>query len=176
MISCDTAKSMLSDYLEHTLTPDERSSIEEHLSHCYECKHVFDDVAFLTAKLRALPSIHPSDDFDGQLRLRIAGNYAQTVHPVLSKKGFTFGLSGAALLAVITFFILTTNSPEPRPLIQPSTNQIINKANQMVSPIARTQSVKDVTPVGIANKNDSLTQQPQKVNQENIKLVDQVKN
>ncbi len=176
MISCDTAKSMLSDYLEHTLTPDERSSVEEHLSQCHECKRVYDDVAFLTAKLRALPAIQTSEDFDGQLRLRISENYAQTNHPVISKKGFTFGLSGAALIAVITFFILTTNSPEPQPLIQQSSNQIINTANQVSSPIVRTQSVSNAAPVEIANDNDSLNQQPQKVNQENIKLVDQVKN
>lgn len=176
MISCDTAKSMLSAYLEHTLNPDERSSVEEHLSHCYECKRVFDDVAFLTAKLRTLPTIQPSEDFDGQLRLRIAENYTQTSHPVFTKKGFTFGLSGAALIAVITFFVLTTNTPEPQPLIQQSSNQIINKANQMAAPLVRNQAIKSTTAARLANDEDSLNQQPQQVNQGNIKLVDQVKN
>ena len=176
MISCDTAKNMLSDYLEHTLSPDEQSSVEEHLAHCYQCKRVFDDVAYLTEKLRALPVIQPSEDFDGQLRLRIAEEYAQNTHPVISKKGFTFGLSGAALIAVITFFVLTTNSPEPQPLIQQSTNQIISKANQMSAPIVRNQAVRNNPAVKLADQNDSLNQQPQKVNQANIKLVDQVKN
>ncbi len=176
MISCDTAKNMLSDYLEHTLSPDERSSVEEHLSHCYQCKRVFDDVAYLTEKLRALPTIQPSEDFDGQLRLRIAENYAPSTHSVLSKKGFTFGLSGAALIAVITFFVLTTNSPEPQPLIQQSTNRLINKANQISAPIVRNQTAPNNAPVKLADQNDSLTQEPQKVNQANIKLVDQVRN
>ncbi|RLD14503.1 hypothetical protein DRI50_05295 [candidate division KSB1 bacterium] len=176
MISCDTAKSMLSDYMEHTLSPDERSSVEEHLSQCLECKRVFDDVAFLTQKLRTLPSIQPSENFDGQLRLRIAGNYSQASHPVVSRKGFTFGLSGAALIAVITFFVLTTNSPEPQPLIQPASNQVINRANQIASPIAHSKELQSASTAKLANSNDSLTEQPQKVNQNNIKLVDQVKN
>ncbi len=176
MISCDIAKSMLSDYLEKKLTPDELSAVEEHLAHCHECKRVFDDVAFLTTKLRQLPAVHTSENFDGQLRLRIAGNYASEEHPVFLKKGLTFGFSGAVLIAVITFFIISTNSPDPGTVLQPSTNQLINQAGQMGPTVMTKGSLQKNTVSNLTTPNDSIHREPQKVDQDKIKLVDQEKN
>lgn len=176
MISCDTAKSMLSDYFEKTLTAEEMSSVEEHLAHCHECKQVFEDVAFLTQKLRELPAIQTSENFDGQLRLRISKDYAANEHTVPLKKGLTFGFSGAVLIALITFFIISTNNPDQGTIIQPSSNQVINQAGQISSPIITKRTVPQSNAANLATPLDTIKSAPQKIDQNKIKLVDQETN
>ncbi len=176
MISCDSAKNMLSDYLEQTLTPEQVSLVDEHLAHCHECKRVFDDVAFLTQKMRELPQTQTSDSFDGQLRLRISQDFHTGEHPVFSRKGLTFGFSGAVLIAVITFFIISTNNPETGTFIQSSSNQVINQAGQMGATVISKRAIPQSHPTDFPTPMDSMNSVPQKVDQSKIKLVDQESN
>jgi predicted anti-sigma-YlaC factor YlaD len=176
MISCDNAKNMLSDYLEQTLSPEQVSLVDEHLAHCHECKRVFDDVAFLTQKMRELPHAQTSENFDGQLRLRISRDFRSAEHPVFSKRGLTFGFSGAVLIAVITFFIISTNNPENGTLIQSSSNQVINQAGQMGPTVIGKRTLPQANPVDFSTPMDSMDNVPQKVDQSKIKLVDQESN
>ncbi len=177
MISCDTAKRMLSDYIENNLPPDQRQSVDAHLSSCHECKHVFDDVIFLTEKLRQLPPVSTSDEFDSQLRFRISGDYQEGSSSPFSKRHLTFGLSGAALIAMLTFFILTTINTPSENFTEPINpgRGISQPQQQMASPILAQPSISNTTVQNFRQEKDSVNQNPATLNQNQLKLVDQEK-
>ena len=177
MISCDTAKRMLSDYIESNLPPDQHAVVDEHLNRCLDCKRVFNDVIFLTAKLRQLPPVTTSGEFDSQLRLRIAGNSSSEGASTFSKRNLTFGLSGAALIAMITFFILTTiNSPTGQLNETAAPGGGINQTQrQMASPILAQPSLSKTTTQEFHNHQDTVKNDPARINQNQLKLVDQEK-
>ncbi len=173
MMSCDTAKRMLSDYIERTLSPDDFSSVEEHLMRCPDCKHIFEDVAYLTEKLRSLPLVQTTEEFDTQLRLRISDEFMME-HPIITKKNLTFGLSGAALIAVIAFFIVTTMNTNTVPMAPPSSDNVMNQTQQMASPIISNRALKTAAS-NFSGKKDTIRQEPQTLDRDKIKLVDQEK-
>ncbi|HHE55808.1 MAG TPA: zf-HC2 domain-containing protein [Caldithrix abyssi] len=177
MISCDTAKRMLSDYIESNLPSDEQAAVDDHLNHCPDCKRVFDDVIFLTAKLHQLPPITTSGDFDSQLRLRISGGAFDDSPSTFSRRNLTFGLSGAALIAMITFFILTTiNTPTGEFNESATPSGGINQTQQqMASPILAQPSLSKSSVHEFQNQQDSVKKNPARINQDQLKLVDQEK-
>jgi len=112
MISCDTAKNLLSDYLDRNLGQEQFTQIEEHLGRCPECRQVFNDVRFLTAKLRVAVRFSTSDQFDQNLRSRIRSQQQES-KPIISKRGFSYGFSGAVVLAGVTFLVINNFSSAP---------------------------------------------------------------
>ncbi len=172
MINCDTAKRMLSEYIENALLPEDKAAIDLHLQQCASCKHVFDDVVFLTSKLRQLPTVQTSEQFDSALRTRISNSMMLDDHALLSRKNITFGLSGAALIAAITFFILTTVNTPNGTLPNNNAAQGINQQQQMAAPIFANPALKTAAK-GFSNIKDTVKHPPANVNQESIKLVDQ---
>lgn len=178
MISCDTAKRMLSDYIESNLPPDEQAAVDDHLSQCTDCKRVFDDVIFLTTKLHQLPPITTSGDFDSELRLKISSGALDDNPSTFSRRNLTFGLSGAALIAMITFFILTTiNTPTNEFDKSATPSGGINQTQQqMASPILAQPSLSKTSVRGFQNQQDSVKKNPARINQDQVKLVDQEKN
>ncbi|MHB2154146.1 zf-HC2 domain-containing protein [Calditrichota bacterium GD2] len=176
MISCDTAKRMLSDYIESNLPSEDQATVDDHLNHCAECKHVFDDVMFLTVKLRQLPPITTSEDFDSQLRLRISGELSSESPSTFNKRSLTFGLSGAALIAMITFFVLTTlNTPTITVQETASPGRMAPQQQQMASPILAQPSITKSNMRTFQNRQDTVKNNPAVIDRDQLKLVDQEK-
>ncbi len=176
MINCDTAKRMLSDYIERELPPEDQAAVDDHLSQCAECKHVFDNVMFLTLKLQQLPPVTTSENFDSQLRLRISGDFVQEPTATFTKRSLTFGLSGAALIAMITFFVLTTINTPDMDLQDGVTPGGINQTQQqMASPILAQPSITKSSSRVFQNTQDTVKNNPAVLESDQVKLVDQEK-
>jgi len=73
MMSCDTAKEFLSNYIEGTLDDFDRREIEEHLAQCGQCKNTLKQVQFLARRLQSTVPLKTSADFEKKLHARISG-------------------------------------------------------------------------------------------------------
>ncbi len=107
MNTCDNAKAHFSDYIDGLLTPEEQAQVEAHTAVCAECRTVLQQVTQLTERIHTVAAISASDAFDQNLRARIMGTFPADPKPSY-KRTFTFGFSGAAVLAALTFFVLST--------------------------------------------------------------------
>ena len=69
-MECSHAKSLLSEYLDDSLAPQDREAVSEHLQACTECRGELAALASLVHELGALDSVDPPRDFLLQLHDR----------------------------------------------------------------------------------------------------------
>lgn len=175
MISCDNAKSMLSDFLENNLNPATYSSIEQHLEHCEDCRRIFNNVRFLNERIKTVHKVKASSEFDRNLRHRIL-DHGQDDKPFLTVRGFSFGFSGAAVIAAATFLVFNTFSTQT-----PATHSIA-PAKSMISSQKAASAVVVQNPVAAQKSGeqnlalkDSLNAIPVPIDKKKIKLAEQEK-
>ncbi|UCE05527.1 MAG: zf-HC2 domain-containing protein [bacterium] len=72
MDSCQRFKEMISDYIEGELDSQNNSQMEKHLRDCLRCKKAISQLKNLIRKLKELPKITVSPDFETILRARIS--------------------------------------------------------------------------------------------------------
>jgi len=176
MISCDNAAKLLSDYLDKTLDSEMYTQVKEHLKNCTACSKVFANVSYLNSRLKTAQKLKTSADFDQKLRARIQSGHAEK-KPLMSMRGLSAGLSGAAVCAALTFFIVSdfsNTSVEPeqlKPVPKTASSQpALNPSNiQQASTAPVTQDQKLV-------KKDSLKKETIPVDQNKIKLAGQEEN
>lgn len=168
MSSCHNTKILFSDYLDDFLSPTQKKAVDAHLAVCSECKISLQQVKYLTKRLHDVTNISASRNFDQSLRARIINK-----EPAASRTGairnITFGFSGVAVFAALTFFIMSTVNT---PTIDSPQNTISNAPQkthqQLFSPSTKTQS--DLA--SETQKMDSLKNKPAQVDQK-IQLVGQ---
>lgn len=175
MNSCEFAKAHLSDFLDHNLHPAILQSVELHLEDCPDCRLVFEQVSFLNTRLKEVHRIKTSPDFDRRLRRRILDS-GQESKPFISVRGFSFGFSGAAVIAAATFLIFNTFSTQT-----PATSHF-SPAKSMVSGQQSSSPASVQMPVAVEKSDqqrlalkDSLKNRPVPVDQSKIKLAEQEK-
>ncbi|MGD9900002.1 MAG: hypothetical protein AB7T22_12835 [Calditrichaceae bacterium] len=179
MISCDRTKSLLSEYLSNSLSPDIRKMTDDHLQVCQNCNEVFSQVKLLTQKLSKMPRVSISDDFEARLRQQIINKdpIAEKSN-IFSIRRLSFGFSGIALAAAMYFFIATdftsTNTAAPPAALQHSST--ISRSDNPVYQVNQETSIaSEATKINASGVKDSLIHEPAVVDQNRINLVGQEK-
>jgi len=170
MNTCDNTKALFSDYIDELLTSEQRAKVEAHIAVCADCRTVLQQVTLLTKRIQMIASISASDTFDQNLRARIMGNLPSDSKPSF-KRSFTFGFSGAAVLAALTFFILSTFDA---PTIETVPAGISGAAPKAQPELIQKNAVPQPALASETLKKDSLKNSPARVDQK-IQLVGQEK-
>ncbi len=173
MISCDTARSLLSSYLESKLNLDTNASIEQHLQNCPECQKVFKDVGSIRNRIQAFPAVATSPQFDQNLRDRIIDiNEKETSS---GARMISYGVTGAAVLAAAYFFVMAdifsfqeSSETVPQKSIQEQTIENPMQKNNPDGPFVNEESNQINSPLA-----DSLKNKDNRIQQERINLIDQ---
>lgn len=170
MTVCDRIKVLFSDYLDQTISLQQKQEVEAHLSNCIDCRQTLDQVQFLSARLQDVQTISTPATFDSDLRARIMGQQQSASGNFGVARNLGLGFSGVLVFAALTFFVMTTvNAPENGQLS--GTGSTINKAKpamRALAPSATPQLAAERT------ENDSLKNEPAHLDQK-IQLVDQEK-
>lgn len=174
MMSCDTVKGLISNLIDNSLDQEDKSQMEQHLEHCSECNRVVKQVRYLTQRLHRANPYRVSGSFDERLRQRIY-NDRQMEKPVFSVRNFSYGLSGVAVLAAISFVVITNlNSPQTDPGNTAQPMNRITRTQEFASPIKQAGAATDpaIHMLPAANM-DSSKNKTEQIIKENVKLVDQ---
>ena len=110
-MNCFQAKKMMSDYIDNNLDKEKKQSFEKHLSECQKCSQKTADIKTLEAKLRALRTIKPSEDFLGNFYNRLRHDSI----PEKKNKYFlplTTGIAAAIVIAVMYSNYFYSFSPD----------------------------------------------------------------
>ncbi len=174
MISCDTVKSMLSDYLDLAVNPDLRQQIDLHLQQCPECQKVYMDVQALTQRLRSSEVVQVSPDFNQKLRSRIMHSDMDGER-TFTMRNLSFGVSGAVVVAAVSFFAMSElSAPSTTNVDAPMVHQV-QPSMQIKATNTEAQKLTGQETI-LANSDvqkDSLKKTPETVDKNQIKLVDQ---
>ena len=170
MNSCDNAKALFSDYIDELLSPEQRARVDAHTAICADCRMVLKQVTYLSQRIHTVASISTSEMFDQNLRARIMEGPERNPKPSF-KHNFTVGLSGAAVLAALTFFILSTFEG---PGIETVPAGISGAAPKELPELIRKETVPQSELASEILKKDSLKNSPAHVDQK-IQLVGQEK-
>jgi len=173
MISCDTVKTMLSDYLDLAVNPELRQQIDRHLQQCPECQKVYTDVQVITQRLRSSEVVQVSPDFNQKLRSRIMQSDMRGER-TFTVRNLSFGVSGAAVVAALSFFVMSELSTPSSNVGSPVVHQV-QPAMQIQASNSTVQKIGEQGAV-LANRDvqkDSLKKTPETVDKNQIKLVDQ---
>lgn len=173
MISCDTVKSLLSDYLDLAVNPDLRRQIESHLQECPQCQKVYTDVQVITQRLRNSEVVQVSPEFNHKLRSRIMEG-GMDGERTFTMRSLSFGLSGAVVVAAVSFFVMSELSSSSTQVNKTAVHQL-QPSVQMEAKSAQAQKVTmpDANLAKNAVQEDSLKKTPETVDKNQIKLVDQ---
>jgi anti-sigma factor RsiW len=71
MSACEQLDTLLSDWIDGTLPPERRSTVDAHLAACPDCRALADDLTAIARDAAALPPIQPSRDLWAGIAQRI---------------------------------------------------------------------------------------------------------
>jgi hypothetical protein len=104
---CRKARERFSPYFDGSLSTNDRSKLEEHLSACHSCADNYRSFEALLHAARALPPIRPSADFDARLFARIRAERRKPARSAwwqdVARIPLPVPLAAAALLLVAVF-------------------------------------------------------------------------
>lgn len=182
MTECDKFKALYSGYIEGELFPEQRKSLEAHLSICPPCHRAVERLKTICRSLRGLPILTTSPDFELRLHQQIAhlgsGNSMRLSLPIHSWKIPAF--ASIAFIVVVGVF-LALNSPSNRSNIDTSSQSVIGSQANPQEPsgeeILTNQKLSEDPSQTVAGlPKDSLAKDSDKVNREDgLKLVDEQK-
>lgn len=81
MTPCQRYKQQLFDYIDNDIDVITRKEISKHLESCAECCQFVEQIKALRSRLKALPKVQLSDDFQAVLRERIRHELAGKKYP-----------------------------------------------------------------------------------------------
>lgn len=128
MNSCQEISELFSDYVEKALPEKDCRDVEIHLQICSPCERTAERLANLRAKLRTLPAVKTSPDFETVLRTRMRlerhrlrpWSYAI---PLLSARAMAFGSLAILIIVGGIYFYLRQSSVSSATLVQ--TNSLL---------------------------------------------------
>lgn len=132
-MNCQTAKSLMSGFVDERLAAAESWQVQTHLAECADCARLRQDLSALRRTLQALPVRQPSANFEAALAQRLALTRRPAPRPTWRDR---LGLSpgrpvpllrpafalGVALAAVGGVLLLPTHPPIPDPSVAAATH------------------------------------------------------
>lgn len=182
MTECDKFKALFSSYIEGELFPEQRRSLEAHLSKCPPCQRAVERLKTMCRSLRSLPILTTSADFELRLHQQIAhlgnGNSMRLSLPIQNWKIPAF--ASIAVIVVVGIFI-TLNSPTNSSNTNTSSRSVISSQVNPQEPseeeVLTNQRLSEDPNKAVAGvPKDSLGKDTDKDNrQDGLKLVDEQK-
>lgn len=182
MTECDKLKALYSGYIEGELFPEQRKSLEAHLSKCPPCQRAVERLKTICRSLRGLPILTTSPDFESRLHQQIAhlggGNSMRLSLPIYNWKIPAF--ASIAVIVVVGIF-LTLNSPSNPSSIDTSSRSVIsspaNPAKSSGEELLTNQKLDEDASKAVAGlPMDSLAKDSGKdIREDGLKLVDDQK-
>ncbi len=188
-MECSPAKSLLSEYLDDTLAPQDREAVSEHLQACAECRGELAALASLVHELGALDPVDPPRDFLAQVHDRLDARFslkklARMAFMPLRVK-LPLQLASAVVLGGLAVLVVTTQWPgkpvtAPRAAVQatrafeqkeavrplPAPRSAVSPATDRAAEPARVAKSVPRTPIQLAltigsgEKKESLSHAP----------------
>lgn len=158
-MNCDEIRKLLPAYLEDTLTPEEKKSVESHLTSCALCSRSREDLKKVDNLLKGLGDVEPPPFFQQRVMARVREE-ARQKKGILRKFFYPLGLkipiqvSAMLLVAVLAFYLYQKNEPEmqrlkpfPLPLNETGNGQKSAEPPQgLPAQLARREPAKDLEP------------------------------
>ncbi|MBN2423801.1 MAG: zf-HC2 domain-containing protein [Calditrichaceae bacterium] len=172
MNPCATVQKYLSSYLDQSLDPQLRQEIDSHIQECPECAKILQDLKFLTSRLKNVQTLQASDSFEKNLRQRIIDNTA-TKEENNPLKTFSYGLSAAAILVAVYFFINTNPTTPSDNIISPAPSKSSIMDARMSEEITTNPDLDKETNTQMAVDDSIESKRLTDEEQREINLVDQ---
>ena len=99
MTVCDRIKVLFSDYLDQTISLQQKQEVEAHLSNCIDCRQTLDQIQYLSARLQDVQTISTPATFDGDLRARIMRQQQSASGNIGAARNLGLGFSGVLVFA-----------------------------------------------------------------------------
>lgn len=141
-MTCDDVTPLLSEYLDHSLTSEERRAVADHLATCLACQGLLDDLSRIAHDARTLGPIAPPAhlwlEIAGQLRLNQEASPAMPASvPVTPRRAHSaprgsemwqwFALAAGLILVTAAVYVVA------RPDAAPSETAVVSNANAPVT-------------------------------------------
>lgn len=109
MTSCSNARENLCAYIDNELSIDERSSFEEHILSCRECKRELDEMLEIVGLCTDIPQQELPMDFKAELHeklIAVAATQESNVRSIKKSKSFLFTKTFASIAAGMLLIFL----------------------------------------------------------------------
>ncbi len=178
MAQCDKFKMHFSEYLDGEFTLEGKKEMENHLTHCPECKETMRQIRIIQESIRQIPHITTSPDFEKRLHEQIFLPMNSVFPMTHMWQSWKYPAMGSAIvLATVGFFLIFSDS---------NTNTSVMKSGSVITQPAATQisagnntgymNQPKSTYGGPASKTliaDSLRRDTTFIRREGIHIVDQ---
>ena len=104
---CSHAKKFISEYIDGDLAPERKARLEEHLSHCPDCRKILKDLRTIVSDAQELEEFSPPDKTWQKIESRLETKQPLVTFPELptrkwySLPGFRYALLAAATVLII---------------------------------------------------------------------------
>ncbi len=118
MNTCESFSESFSDYVENAVLPEQRQTMDVHLSRCSSCQATVARLSSLRSRLRTLPRVKTSPDFEAILRARIMlerkKSRVSTFAPRVARmpRAAVYALAGLTILLATSVILRGWQSPE----------------------------------------------------------------
>ncbi len=127
-MDCSHSEQMLSEYLDSTLSPDERLQLEEHLESCSRCAALLAEMRSVIDLCRSTRTLEVKPELVDSILLRTSGRsrtrslrefLRRYLNPSLATPRFAVGTSLAAIFLILTAYTLMPRASAARPHFSP---------------------------------------------------------
>ena len=173
-MDCDKFRMNFSNYLEGELHFEERKRLDDHFSICPECYEIYRRMSDIQRKLKNLPPLHTSPDFERRLQQSIVRqNQPAGFIPTQLQNWKLPAMGSAIVVATVSLFLVFNNSPAPE---GPETNAPYNTAAPQIQGSPAKQSNLSTSTGSSTYESttlipDSLVMDSTRVKRENIQQV-----
>lgn len=172
MNPCATVQKYFSSYLDQSIDPQLRQEIDSHIQGCPECAKILQDLKFLALRFRKVQTLQTTDSFEKNLRQRIIDNTSakEENNPL---KTFSYGLSAAAILVAVYFFINTNPTTPSDTIISPAPSKSAIQNTRMSEELTTNPVIDEEINTQIAVDDSIESKRLTDEEQREINLVDQ---
>ncbi len=122
IMTCQTIKQQLDDYIDGVLAAEEEAAIRSHLDACKSCALYYEEALQLVSALKDLPVEAPSADFTERVFTSVKKQQRRR-----RQKAVWYSWAGAALAAMIAWLLISVPVSHPPQQIVPAKAQSIAK-------------------------------------------------
>lgn len=161
MTACDVNARAISDYVDNTLTVDQRIIIERHITSCHLCRTIEHDFRATRRLLHSLPNASVSAGFDSRLasrladlRLRPVPWYAGWLHfpaALSNARTKTFYIAAVTTVFVAGFALITMHRDADVTIVSGlNESDVLSELSQQHQAATASQSVGDTASIVLA--------------------------
>jgi hypothetical protein len=179
MSECDKYKSLFSNYIDGDLFPEQRKSLEDHLTKCPPCQRAVQRLKIICKSLRNMPVLTTSPDFESRLHQQIAGlGDGRSINLSFSIQNWKIPAAASfAVIILVGIFLFFDSSDNIQNSTIPENPSITNPMNLQKSSeesVLSNQNIQGQNKGMVSSQEDSTKNDTEKnLNKSGLKLVDE---